>query len=260
MWGRLRPSLRSQTRERSQSVFRVVQNLASAISLSKMSDSKAPFTLRVRKLRTNPLLRRRQMQLEILHLGRANVPKSEIQSRIITMFKVKDPRCVFVSGLKTFFGGGRSQGCVCVYDDFSSAQKFERKYRLVRMGVAEAQKKVGRRAVKELKNRKKKVSLSLGLLCNLPLPPFVAVLDKWGPFLSLDFLSRSLLFLAGCVSLCVSVLVGWACVALTARRCEACGASAFAGSRKGEGEGASREEVKRLALLRERCGASGKGL
>lgn len=125
---------------------------------AKMADSKAPFTVRIRKLLTNPLLQRKQMCVDLLHLGRANVSRKELQQRLMQQFKVQDPRCIIIANLATAFGGGRSRGQALIYDDFKAAQRFEHHYRLVRMGVAEAKPKKGRRAAKELKNRKKKVS------------------------------------------------------------------------------------------------------
>lgn len=127
-----------------------------------MADSKAPFTVRIRKLLTNPLLQRKQMCVDMLHLGRANVSRKELQQRLMQQFKVQDPRCIIVGNFSTAFGGGRSRGQAWIYDDFKAAQRFEHRYRLVRMGVAEARPKKGRRAAKELKNRKKKVS---NILC-----------------------------------------------------------------------------------------------
>lgn len=125
--------------------------------LTKMADSKAPFSVRIRKLLTNPLLQRKQMCVDLLHLGRANVSRKELQQRLMQQFKVQDPRCIIVGNLSTAFGGGRSRGQAFIYDDFKAAQRFEHRFRLVRMGVAEAKPKKGRRAAKELKNRKKKV-------------------------------------------------------------------------------------------------------
>ena len=91
--------------------------------------------------------------------------RKELQQRLMQQFKVQDPRCVIVGNLSTAFGGGRSRGQAWIYDDFKAAQRFEHRYRLVRMGVAEAQPKKGRRATKELKNRKKKV-IDAGLKVN----------------------------------------------------------------------------------------------
>ncbi|CDJ65723.1 40S ribosomal protein S24, putative [Eimeria necatrix] len=122
-----------------------------------MSDSKAPFSVRLRKLQSNPLLQRKQLWVDVLHSGRANVSRKELQQRLAQQFKAADPRCLVLAGLRTAFGGGRSRGQALLYADFRAAQRFERRFRLRRMQAAEAEPKKGRRATKELKNRKKKV-------------------------------------------------------------------------------------------------------
>lgn len=50
------------------------------------------------------------------------------------MYDVKDSNCVFVFGLKTQFGGGKSTGFGLIYDNIQGAKQFEPKYRLVRVG------------------------------------------------------------------------------------------------------------------------------
>jgi small subunit ribosomal protein S24e len=72
------------------------------------------------------------------------------------MYDVKDPNCIFVFGLRTQFGGGKSSGFGLIYDNIDVAKKFEPKYRLVRQGLAEAVSK-SRKQQKERKNRTKKL-------------------------------------------------------------------------------------------------------
>ena len=54
------------------------------------------------------------------------------------MYDVKDSNCVFVFGLKTQFGGGKSTGFGLIYDNVQVAKQFEPKYRLVRVSVTAA--------------------------------------------------------------------------------------------------------------------------
>eukprot|EP01105_Mastigella_eilhardi_P009223 TRINITY_DN2191_c0_g1_i2.p4 TRINITY_DN2191_c0_g1~~TRINITY_DN2191_c0_g1_i2.p4 ORF type:complete len:147 (-),score=55.97 TRINITY_DN2191_c0_g1_i2:1565-2005(-) len=119
--------------------------------------SKAPATctIRTRKYMMNRLLQRKQFIVDVLHTGRANVPKSEIREMLSKMYRVKDAKCIFVYGFKTHFGGGKSTGFGLIYDNLKIATKFEPKYRLVREGMA---KKIesGRKQRKERKNRDKK--------------------------------------------------------------------------------------------------------
>merc|ERR1719193_1824363 len=62
---------------------------------------------------------------------------------------------IFAFGFHTLFGGSKTIGFALIYDNMDSAKKYEAKYRLARHGVIE--KKTGRKQIKELKNRKKKV-------------------------------------------------------------------------------------------------------
>lgn len=60
------------------------------------------------------------------------------------MYDVKDLNCVFVFGMRTQFGGGKSSGFGLIYDNVEVAKKFEPKYRLVRVsrGLAGAKRRV----------------------------------------------------------------------------------------------------------------------
>ncbi|KAL4450142.1 hypothetical protein ABPG77_010811 [Micractinium sp. CCAP 211/92] len=111
-------------------------------------------TLRTRKFMTNRLLGRKQFVLDVLHPGRANVSKTELREKLAKMYDVKDLNCVFVFGMRTQFGGGKSSGFGLIYDNVEVAKKFEPKYRLVRNGLAEAVQK-SRKQIKERKNRNK---------------------------------------------------------------------------------------------------------
>ena len=117
-----------------------------------MSDA---VTVRTRKFLRNVLLSRRQMIVDIIHPGKANVPRSELQETIGAMYKA-DPKCVILFGFKTQFGGGKSTGFCLIYDSEDSAKKFEPKHRLVRAGMKE-KKDSSRKQIKEAKNRGKKI-------------------------------------------------------------------------------------------------------
>merc|ERR1719469_111811 len=96
-----------------------------------MSDA---VVVKTRKFKRNPLLSRRQMVVDIIHPGRANVAKSELQEVIGQMHKA-DPKLVMVFGCRTKFGGGKSTGFCLIYDTEEACVKFEPKYRLVRNGM-----------------------------------------------------------------------------------------------------------------------------
>mmetsp|Transcript_138312 Transcript_138312/g.195785 ORF Transcript_138312/g.195785 Transcript_138312/m.195785 type:complete len:134 (-) Transcript_138312:45-446(-) len=114
-------------------------------------------TLRCKKVLVNPLLQRKQMVIEILHPGRPNVPKAELREKLGKLFKQNDLKSVFVFGLRTTFGGGKSTGFALVYNNQKAATKYEPAYRLRRNGFDIPQRyETGRKQRKERKNRLKK--------------------------------------------------------------------------------------------------------
>merc|ERR1712026_110164 len=117
--------------------------------------SEGAVTLRTRKFMTNRLLSRKQMICDVLHPGRATVPKTEIREKLARMFKTTAD-VIFCFGFRTKFGGGKTSGFALIYDSLDLAKKFEPKYRLQRQGLYEKSKK-GRKQRKERKNRQKKV-------------------------------------------------------------------------------------------------------
>ena len=62
----------------------------------------------------------------------ANVAKSQIKSKLATMFKTKEEN-VTIYGLKTKFGGGRSTGFALVYDNLDAKKKYDLKVWLRRV-------------------------------------------------------------------------------------------------------------------------------
>uniref|UniRef100_A0A3P8PQQ9 Small ribosomal subunit protein eS24 n=1 Tax=Astatotilapia calliptera TaxID=8154 RepID=A0A3P8PQQ9_ASTCA len=100
-------------------------------------------TVRTRKFMTNRLLQRKQMVVDVLHPGKATVPKTEIREKLAKMYKTT-PDVVFVFGF------------AMVYDSLDYAKKNEPKHRLARHGLYE-KKKTSRKQRKERKNRMKKV-------------------------------------------------------------------------------------------------------
>lgn len=90
--------------------------------------------------------------LDVLHPGRATVPKAELTEKLTKMYKVSDPNTIFLFGFSTHFGGGKSTGFGVIYDSIASAKKFEPTYRLRRAGLAEAHTG-SRKQRREKKNR-----------------------------------------------------------------------------------------------------------
>ncbi|KAK9376847.1 40S ribosomal protein eS24 [Lipomyces chichibuensis] len=112
-------------------------------------------TIRTRKFLRNALLNRRQMVVDVLHPGLANVSKDDIRDRLGKVYRA-DPSTVSVFGFRTQFGGGKSTGFALIYDNLDSMKKFEPAYRLVRIGLATKVEKPSRQQRKQRKNRDKK--------------------------------------------------------------------------------------------------------
>mmetsp|Transcript_41198 Transcript_41198/g.29705 ORF Transcript_41198/g.29705 Transcript_41198/m.29705 type:complete len:139 (+) Transcript_41198:31-447(+) len=117
---------------------------------------KLPVQIRTRKFIRNALLGRRQFVIDVIHPGRANLAKSELQDKLSEMYKVKDKTTIFVFGFRSQYGGGKSTGFALIYDTLEEAKKFEPRYRLARSGLAPG-REGSRKQIKEKKNRGKKV-------------------------------------------------------------------------------------------------------
>ncbi|VEU20033.1 DEKNAAC100796 [Brettanomyces naardenensis] len=118
-----------------------------------MSDA---ITIRTRKVLSNPLLKRRQFVIDVIHPNRANVSKAELAEKLAELYKAeKDTVSVF--GFRTQYGGGKSTGFGLIYNTLADAKKFEPHYRLVRSALAEKIEKPSRQQRKQKKNRGKKV-------------------------------------------------------------------------------------------------------
>ncbi|CEJ80589.1 Putative Ribosomal protein S24e [[Torrubiella] hemipterigena] len=117
-----------------------------------MADNDAPVTLRTRKFIRNPLLGRKQMVVDVLHPGRANISKDELREKLAGMYKAQKDQ-VSTFGLRTQFGGGKTTGFALVYDSPEAMKKFEPRYRLVRVGMATKRERASRQQRKQRKNK-----------------------------------------------------------------------------------------------------------
>lgn len=70
--------------------------------------------------------------LDLIHPEMANVPKTEITSKLAKTLKVKED-CISIYGLKTKFGGGSSTGFALVYDSADARAKYDNKSNLRRV-------------------------------------------------------------------------------------------------------------------------------
>merc|ERR1712018_231860 len=80
-----------------------------------VSMSEGIVTLRTRKFLTNRLLCRKQCVVDVLHPGRATVPKTEVREKLASMYKSTQD-VIFCFGFKTQFGGGKTTGFALIYD------------------------------------------------------------------------------------------------------------------------------------------------
>ena len=113
-------------------------------------------TIRTKQMMRNALLLRRQCTVEVLHPGRASVPKKELREHIAKLYKVKNPETIVPYGFQLAYGGGRSSGFALIYDDAEALKKFGSAVHKIRMGVMDKKERKGRQGKKQLKNRKKK--------------------------------------------------------------------------------------------------------
>ena len=94
------------------------------------------------------------MVFDILHPGKATVPKTEIWEKLVKMYKITLD-IIFVIGVRTHFGGGRTTGFGMDCGSLDDTEKNEPKHRRVRCGRSE--QKTSRKQRKERKNRVKNV-------------------------------------------------------------------------------------------------------
>nr|XP_056715697.1 40S ribosomal protein S24-like [Euleptes europaea] len=112
-------------------------------------------TIRTRKFMTNRLLKCKQMVIDVLHPGKATVPKTEICEKLAKIYKTT-PNIIFVFGFRTHFEGGKTTGFGMIYDSLDYAKNNEPKHRLARHGLDE-KKKTSRKQCEECKNKMKTV-------------------------------------------------------------------------------------------------------
>lgn len=70
--------------------------------------------------------------VDVIHPGKANVSKNDIKEKLASFYGTTAD-VIFTFGYATAFGGGRSTGFACIYDNMDAAKKFEPKYRLERV-------------------------------------------------------------------------------------------------------------------------------
>merc|ERR1711998_7125 len=122
----------------------------------KMSEKKENIICYARRLIKNPLMKRKQIVVELIHPDQGSVSKETIREKLAKMFDSK-PELIAVFGLHSKFGGGRSSGFACIYDDADARKKYDTKSMLLRDKLRTVEGKKGRKQLKEMKGRMKKV-------------------------------------------------------------------------------------------------------
>ena len=113
------------------------------------------FILYARKTLKNPLLGRKQLQVEMIHPDSANISKAGIKAKLASMFKTKE-EAITVFGCHGKFGGGRSTGFAFIYDNLDAKKKYDSRKNLLREKLIQKGSKT-RKQKKEIKGRVKKV-------------------------------------------------------------------------------------------------------
>merc|ERR1719222_1606920 len=113
------------------------------------------FVLYCSRMKQNPLLGRKQCNIQLIHPEKANVSKKDIKEALAKKLKSADDK-ITVFGLKTQFGGGRSSGFALIYNTAEEKAKYDSETLLRREGLKK-KPAAGRKPKKEIKSRRKKV-------------------------------------------------------------------------------------------------------
>ena len=107
-------------------------------------------TVCIRHLIDEPRLRHR-FQIHVLHLGRGNLSKLEIQKEIGQKFGITNTQQIFIYIFHTY--GKISSGFGFVYDKLEGAIKYKPNHRLLKNGIHD----LGRNTQKNTEKREKKI-------------------------------------------------------------------------------------------------------
>jgi len=113
------------------------------------------LSIKIRKVKNNILLGRKQFIVDVVHTEKANVPKKELQKKLAEIFKIQDESTISLFGFKTRFGGLKSTGFGFIYNNIMFTRETEPLYRLLRNKLLEVNK-ISSNQRKEKKNRFKK--------------------------------------------------------------------------------------------------------
>ena len=121
------------------------------INAKKEDEESSPLQKTTRKV----LAILTHQQIQLVHPNSANVAKKDIKDKLAQIYKVSTD-LVAVYGLKTLYGGGKSQGWALIYDSLEARKKYDLVHLLKRDGFVGKRDK-SRKQRKEIKGRQKKV-------------------------------------------------------------------------------------------------------
>ncbi len=84
----------------------------------------------------NPLIKRREIDLVILHVGKSTPGRMQLRYKLAKALNV-DVKRLFIRSVRTEYGVGRTKAEVHVYDNVERAHKFEPKYIIERNKIPE---------------------------------------------------------------------------------------------------------------------------
>ena len=110
-------------------------------------------TVCIRHLIDEPRLRRR-FQIHVLHPGRGNLSKPEIQKEVGKKIGITGTQQIFIYGFRTY--GQRYSGFGLVYENLEDAIKYEPNHRLVKNGIRD----LGKKTQKNIEKKQRKFVVS----------------------------------------------------------------------------------------------------
>lgn len=94
------------------------------------------------KVKENPLLKRKEVILNINHFGKSTPKRSEIRNYVAQLYNVPQD-AVYIVKIKTEYGMNVSQAIIHIYDTHEQAIKIEPEYIIIRNDGKREGKKEG---------------------------------------------------------------------------------------------------------------------
>ena len=63
--------------------------------------------------------------MEIINPDVGSLKKEDIAAKLAKTLNVKSPECITIFGMKAKFGGGRTSGFACIFDDMGVATWYD---------------------------------------------------------------------------------------------------------------------------------------